>query len=430
MDNLILFLWFIELFKPEWILSFYIPGIGIIKGIPTILLYLLFIYLILYEKRKLTFDKSFLLFIFSIFISTVFAENTGLGRRLFYSQVDYLIYYTLNISLLGDKKKNVDKIFTLYLLAFVFYGIIGIVYKGVVPFHVYLSDEDAFGPFMAMGIPLSFYAAFKYRKTKYTYFIISILSLNGVIVSFARGAFISICATVVFIWYRFQKKIIFTLVMGLAVIIFIVSVNTFFKHGEYWKEMSTILGSTNAETPDGRVFLWTKAWKMFVNSPLTGVGPYNYGFILPRITSDEELYERGIRPSLLYGRVPHNIYFQLLSEVGAIGVFSFIVLLYVFWRKNREIQRTYYKDIFINNKQLNPYPDDVSEQFRKDLYYAIAVEGAMVAYLVNGLFYDILFYPWIFDILILNSLIYKRLRLKHQESLLSYNSLENVKIHG
>ncbi len=404
-ENLILFLWFLGLFKPEWILSHYIPGFAFIKALPTFFLYGTFLYVFVSGSRKLVIDKPYLFFFFSILLSAFFAENTGIGRQALRGVADPLIFFVLCTSLLNNEK-TIDKLFNLYMLSFVFYGILGVIYKGLIPFHLYFRNEDAFGPFMVIAVPFSFYLAYRHGEIRYRDLLVTLLCIIGVIVSFARGAFVSLFTAGIFIWYKFNRKIIITLIMCLLAVFFVFSTNILFRENQYWKEMSTISKSIvgdQSELNEDRHFLIKKGWEMFINNPVFGVGPFNYGFIYPRIISSSEAEDKKIGPvERLYYRVPHNIYIQILAELGTIGAIAFTFIIYSFWRKNREIQNSY-KKRFAEFQSCNQ--TDIFWKSRKNYYYAIAVEGAMVAYLISGLFYDILYYPWFVSLLILNSLI-------------------------
>lgn len=419
MDNLILFQWFLRLFKPEWVLAYLYPGLGFVKGIPTLLLYFTILYMILYEYKKLVLDRPYFIFWLSILLSTVFAHNTGLGRQALSGTFDSLIFFIVTVSIMRNSH-DTDRLLSLYIASFIFYGVIGTQNHGLVPFHLYLKNEDAFGPFMSIGVPLSFYLAFKNDKTKYRYLVVCLLSTTGVIASFARGAFVSLCVVVLFMWYKSPRKLLATITIGLLCVFVVITPNILFKDNTYWNEMGTIYESVaegkyisgTQEVEEGRRFYIRKAWEMFISNPLFGVGPFNYGFVLPRITTSGEADEKGVRAEHLYHRVPHNIYAQILAELGIFGMIAFLAIGYSFWKKNRKIQMAFRKE---NGDTRGREGNDISSDLRKYYYYAMAFQGAMVAYLANGFFYDILFYHWLPDLLIMNYLVYSQFQKKVSE---------------
>lgn len=411
-ETLVLFLWFLRLFKPEWILTYYVPGITFIRGLPTGILYLSFAYFIFTEKNKIVIDKPYLLFFLSYFLSTIFAYNTGIARTALRGMTDSLIFYVLAISLIKNDK-DVVRLFNLYLLSLIFYAIFGIIYKGRVPFHVVLNEEDAIGPLMGIGVPFSFYLAFIYGRVSYSRFLVTILAIAGVVVSFARGAFIGLCVGVIFLWHKSSRKATATGLLLLFALILIISASYIrtggvsATGGSYWEEISTISGSYDQD--EGRLFLWERALMMFASNPITGVGPANYGFVILKFTTNEELEARGARASEVYGRVVHNAYFQILAELGAFGFISFIVVIICFWKKNREVQKAY-KNHLAGSGGENMSERELSRRLSRYYYQSLSVQGALLVYLANCMFYDLLYVNWLPDMLILNSLIYLRFK--------------------
>lgn len=415
--SLIYIIWFLRLFKPEWILAYYVPGIGFIRGLPTLFLYLLLLYVVFVRGQKLRVDKSFFIFFLSIAVSTIFAMNTGRARQGFFGMVDTLIFFALNVALIRDDKE-IERIFNIYVAAMVFYAIVGMAYKGggggaIVPFHVALSDEDAFGPFMGLGAPLGLMLSAKDGKIRYGYLCVGLLCTMGMIASFARGAFVSFCAMLVFIWYRSNRKMLLAGIGVVFVFFFLIGATLLFDGGRYWEEMATIDDSLVDESTEGRHFLNRKAFQIFshnIQNTLIGVGPFNFGHALVAVTTDQEAQARGVQLGQLYGRDTHNVYLQILSEQGSIGVITFAVMIGAFWRKGNTIIKKY-RRVLGHSSPHYKGEENLVLRLRKHHYFAYALQGAMVAFLMNGLFYNILYYHWLFDLLILNYLVYENGRI-------------------
>jgi hypothetical protein len=96
--------------------------------------------------------------------------------------------------------------------------------------------------------------------------------------------------------------------------------------------------SPSAGWGSGRAGLWTVAWQMAGDHPLTGVGPDNY----PEVAGD---YVRDVGP--LEGvdliavdpHEAHNLYLQMLAETGVVGLALFVAFavacLHSAWRAAR-----------------------------------------------------------------------------------------------
>jgi hypothetical protein len=112
-------------------------------------------------------------------------------------------------------------------------------------------------------------------------------------------------------------------------------------------------------------------------------------------------------------RVAHNIYIQILAELGAIGSVAFVGLIFVFWVRSRKI-RLFYKQRFSPGRRMK---SEISsqEQWHKMLMFGFALEAAMIAYMLNGIFYPILFCPWFYDLLIINALVFRYLQTETEQ---------------
>ena len=181
----------------------------------------------------------------------------------------------------------------------------------------------------------------------------------------------------------------------------LISSATLFEGNLYWSEMKTIIYEGKSEGTGGdRWLLMGKAWEIFLDYPLVGVGPRNYGHVLPQYATTE--FRAGYHT---YGRVPHNIYFQLLAETGVLGVAAFFVLVYYFFKNNAQIRQ------LRNNSKVSvvngAYGNQKYFELNKAQYLSLALETGMVAYLLNAFFYDLLYCSWFFDLIIINQLVYR-----------------------
>lgn len=194
-----------------------------------------------------------------------------------------------------------------------------------------------------------------------------------------------------------------TLVMIIGALMFVIAASVLFDSGAYWDEMATINHSLHDEKSEGRHFLRKKALELYAVNPVFGVGPKNFGPSLATVTSESEAMARGMHLAQYWTRVTHSVYFEILSELGTVGAVAFLSILTSFWRKNRQLQKACKK--FMNEGQLGGEQSALS--IARKLYYScLALEAAMVSYLVSANFYDLMFYHWFVDFVILNSMLY------------------------
>lgn len=406
MEVLLISVWVIRLLKPEWVLTFYVPGLGPIKSIASITLYALVLYAVLVYSKHLKFDWTFGLYVGAMFCSTVLAQNTGLARQGFWNVLEHYLFYAVNLAVISALAKDmaiIDRVFKIYLITLVFYGISGIIFKGLVPFHVFLNNEDSYGPFMALGMPLALLLAFREERINRWTMGVAGLCTVGLIASFARGAFLSFCCGAFFVWVRSSNKGRMTLVMIVGALVFVIAAGVLFGPGAYWDEMATINQSLHDEKSEGRHFLRKKALELYAQNPIFGVGPKNFGPSLVTVTSESEAMARGVHRGHYWNRVTHSVYFEILSELGTVGAVAFLSILVSFWRKNRQIQKVC-KEL-INDRGATEGKGNITIA-RKIYYSCLAVEAAMVSYLVSGNFYDLMFYHWFVDLVILNAMLY------------------------
>lgn len=402
--KILLIFWFLRLFKPEWIISYYFPALSFLKAIPTVFVICFCAYLV-FSRSKIQYDRSMMFFLIVMTASTFFSQNRGFSYYLLRAIAETFIVYSTFLTFFNTEKA-IKKLFYIYSISFACFGIWGIAAGGKIAAFMPLSDEDSFGPFMAVGFGLTYFIhlAQERRRKARGYLIVSLLSLASAIASFARGTFLSLIMVSSFIFAKSSRKLrmavrllgIAILALGLAYVAFPDWTS------RYVREVNTIWAEgTREQTANHRLYLWAKAWDMFVDHPLLGVGPGCYGF---RISMYENMRERGRwgvdrQP---YGRAIHNIYFEILSETGLLGALAFIILIFSFVKKN-----AYITGFFAGSGGGNRSHPKLSEDRGPAglQRYAVGLLAGMLAFLVNGFFFNLLYYTWFWDLLILNSLM-------------------------
>jgi len=380
-----------RLFRPDWLIADFVPALSILKKSPTILLLIVVVLWLQSNIEKKDF-KLLGAFLVLIFFSALFAENTGRSRIILREVFEFYLLTRVTITFI-DSDEKIDILFKLFMLYFPYYALWGFMGNGRVAWDNVLDEEDAYGPLMCMGVAYCYNYFFAVKHNAFLKIVALagvVLCIFGVVQSFARGAFLALAGTIFILWFRSTRKILGLIVVGLSVCVLLVAANQFFPDNKFWKEMSTISEGTSKGTGSDRKILWTTAWLMFKDYPVFGVGPLNYGMHASEYVVKIPDRKGYLDPRRIWGRAIHNAYFQILSEQGSVGMLIFLLILYDFMRKNKK------------NKLYGKSCEADRNEDYKYLYIATGLEVGMAAYLMNAFFYDITYYTWFWNLIILN----------------------------
>ena len=217
--------------------------------------------------------------------------------------------------------KKIHFVIAMLMLFSTFAAMIGILEGGLIWQHDYLHDENQISALMTMTIPLIYFYS-KWNNTKMMTLICytSIAIQCGLIVrSFSRGGFLALSAVLVFIFLMTKKRIIFlfiTLIGAMAVLSYAPE--------RFFSEIQTLEQGAEETTASKRMEYWRRAVEMFKENPLMGKGisqfpVLSHKYVKPGIGIDETDF-----------LVCHSNWFQVLSELGLVGIilYSIIYLKY------------------------------------------------------------------------------------------------------
>lgn len=111
------------------------------------------------------------------------------------------------------------------------------------------------------------------------------------------------------------------------------SIDHFYLNGQFLKSVKNLM--TGAD-PGLRSQLWRVAGTMFLHNPILGVGFGKYHYFFPQYCLMSGIPASG---DIMYSRThPHNLYLNILSEQGILGLLSFItIIVFVFRRSIKSI---------------------------------------------------------------------------------------------
>lgn len=394
---LLSFLWILTFFKPEWL----IPGFPL-RQLPTIVLLLLFIVWLFSAQKSLgnPQTKLFIAFVILVVISAGLARNTGFSRLMAKTMFLTLLWYLVTISY-ADEFRKIEKLITIFLLGSLLMAVLGVKGSGRV-WIPSLRDENDFALFLNIVFPFAFFLVLEAseKRKRIVYLGVSLLFLAGIIISNSRGGFVGLVAVLSYCWYKAPKKIVSTIILIILIIGMLLMAPQ-----SFWNEMQTITQGREESTGAARWFFWTMAVHEFLDNPIIGVGPLNYGIWLPDYIAKIDKFSiaysnltqySSMRPENLWGEVCHSIYFTLLSELGIIGTLIFAGMLLTFEKQNRYIKKIELNKINLLKNTTLPEDEknNISSQIKRLYFLSLAANGGMIGYLVSGLFLSVLYFNW------------------------------------
>jgi O-antigen ligase len=248
----------------------------------------------------------------------------------------------------------------------------------------FLTDENDFALAMNMVLPYAFamFVLGKGLKKKVLWAGVIFIEVAGSMATLSRGGFIGLMCLGGVIWWRSQKKI-----LSLFAALVVAAIMAAMTPSSYWKEMQTIETADQAgDTGYERLYLWGIGWRMFLDYPVFGVGPFNFQYVNYK-------YEDPLRVAEgrhVWGQVSHSLYFTLLPELGSVGVVLFVVMLVRGYRERKRLVRRC--QALLADKDFPAERRIRIEELRQLL---VAMDASMVTFLVTGAFIAVLYYPHI-----------------------------------
>ena len=149
------------------------------------------------------------------------------------------------------------------------------------------------------------------------------------------------------------------------------------------------ISDTHETTADQRIYYWGLSWDMFVQRPVFGVGAKSWGS-----AAWSGLVSRHGRG--FHNMTPHSIYLQLLSELGAVGVITWLGVLVCCFLCFRDIlpDRLRRQANAAMLDHLGPtFIREIQERQKFMSNFGLALGIGLLGYLASGAFLSFVFYP-------------------------------------
>ena len=206
-------------------------------------------------------------------------------------------------------------------------------------------------------LPIAFALSFSSRNrfSKILYFIVVLLTVGGIVVTFSRGGFLALIATIVVLLWKLVRSSRWLIppVGAALVVLFLV-----LAPGGYRSRIST----TGDESSMARFDDLKRSVYVTVRHPLLGVGMDNY---------------------ILFSNVnksTHNAYTQVSSEMGVGAAVLYVLFILAPFKGLRNIERKSYE----------------VRSARRFFYTSIALQASLVGYMVASFFASVAYLWYIY----------------------------------
>lgn len=317
-----------------------------------------------------------LIFILWFCVTTLFAANpsgafTELDRFL---KIQLFIFITL--ALISDREKLNGFIWVI-VLSIGYYGVKGGIFTLATggsarvwgPPGSFIEGNNEIALAMLMTIPLM-----RYLQLQSTTKIIRLglvaamlLTAASILGSQSRGAFLGIMAIGFFFWWKSPHKVGATVMVAVVAAIILM-----FMPDTWWDRMHTIKTYDEDASAQGRINAWWTAFNT-ANARITGGGANMFVWhMFARYAPD---------PSNV--RDVHSIYFEVLGEQGWIGLFLFLTLGVMAWRRCSMLA-----DLGKRNTNL---------KWAHDL--GLMLQVSLIAYATAGAFLGLAYYDYYYNLI-------------------------------
>ena len=378
--------------KAFWLLAIYfcfetirvqdvVAPIGALR-LPLLMMLCLFLYWVnkcdrdVFQEKLIKYHIAFLIF---CTLSIVWTVNQGAAKKAI--EIMYMFFVGGVLPCVGILLgfKRISMFFFVWAVSNGVLAIQAITNGGIGP-GGYVEDENDLALALNMGMPYAFMLSkAKTLSSLKRYLLLALggLMCLGVVATSSRGGFLGLIAVVGMFWWWSENRIRNLIVVGVFGAVAAIGAYKLGFISDAWVADMQTIENTEDETRNERIHSWNLGWMMFKGSPIWGVGIENYAWNVAEMEKDLP-YDPQYKS--LSGRQSHSVPFTLIPELGLIGIYLFLMILWHMYNGCMNVNRAWKK-----------YPDN--DEMHDLALMAKAVRVAMVTFLITGLFISVLYYP-------------------------------------
>lgn len=303
----------------------------------------------------------FLAFVGWICLTYPTAMNTDRAYPFFVEYVKIFVMFIASTLIL----RTVRDLWIIYIVAVVCAIYVGYEINFLYVVHKYLIlqsrgycglDNNGAALILAMAVPMSYFAWEALRNKLRWLFLAAIpVLVHGVLLSYSRGAMLSLCVVAPLIFVRARNKMFLgAIYVGLA------AAMPFMAGKEIQERFFSIRKADVDESANSRVTTWKIAIQMANERPLFGYGIRNSNLLTHARGADME------------GRSIHSQYLQTAADSGWVGLALYLAVLGSVFAGMREVRR-----------KLRPFDDPETRRVKA---LAGGLETSMVLFCFGAVF--------------------------------------------
>ncbi|MGE0080667.1 MAG: O-antigen ligase family protein [Thiohalomonadaceae bacterium] len=390
--GLVIFWFGMEYLRPQD----YIGIIGVLRPGLILLVIMALVWLLRAEKSALKDNLiiGYIVFLALGLLSVPFARNNYWALMPNVYMTAALVGGVLPVIAFINRPDALRRLFWWWVLFHAIVAVVGIL-NGGRGSGSFMGDENDLALTLAMAMPFAYFLATldKRARMKAFFIIAGLLLVAGIVATRSRGGFLGMMmATVGIILFsrnRVRNLVGVAILAAAAAFVLMQSGLTDppgrdrddpryrQRHEQsYWDEMRSIQDATDA-TRRSRLYLWGRAWEMFLDNPLFGVGTSNF----PWRVQDYEVRDPNFVGDVRFsgGRVAHTLYFTFLAEYGLVGSTVWVLLAIGIVTRLRKARQ-----------RLEGLETDDAKLL---MALARACSAGLLAFLVSGAFLTVNYYP-------------------------------------
>jgi probable O-glycosylation ligase (exosortase A-associated) len=263
-----------------------------------------------------------------------------------------------------------------------------------------LGDRNHFAVLVTMCLPFLLYAIWYSRSRLIRWAAAGALMVNvlSIVATQSRGGLLSLIAISVFIVMQSSRKLV-----GVLTIAVIGAVGLSLAPDRWSERMETIQTANEDSSFMGRVIAWKRASAIAVAHPIFGGGirSVQNGTVFEKYRFDQGLLGWVDTPQATYAAAAHSIYFEVLGDMGFVGLFLFLAIMFspfVMAARVRKLCR-----------EIGP-----SATWSRDLAFMVC--AGMVGYLTGGASISAAYFELSYVLVSLAAVNYHVIRRIHAET--------------